>query len=99
MNLTLFTVGVAVGPACLGSAVLFWKDKTVWKLLELSGASCLVVVVLTHLAEALHVFPSMGWGMPNSVGHYVDLVSAVLGLTLLLLGLSANSLLRRKNSN
>jgi len=23
-------------------------------------------VVLTHIAENLHVFPGMGWGLPNS---------------------------------
>jgi hypothetical protein len=43
----------------------------------------LIIVVLTHVAEALHVLPSMGWGESHSVGHYTDLVSAVLGTTLL----------------
>jgi hypothetical protein len=38
----------------------------------------LLVVVLTHVAEALHLFPAMGWGEPDSAGHYVDLASAVL---------------------
>jgi len=28
----------------------------------------------------------MGWGLPNSRGHYLDLVSAVLGSTLLIAG-------------
>ena len=27
-----------------------------------------------------------GWGLPGSAGHYLDLVSAVLGLSLLLIG-------------
>jgi hypothetical protein len=52
--------------------------------LQLFGAGCLVVVVLTHMAEALPLFPSMGWGESNSVGHYTDLASAVLGMALLL---------------
>jgi hypothetical protein len=25
------------------------------------GSTCLIVVVLTHVAEALHIFSSMGW--------------------------------------
>ena len=40
--------------------------------------------MLTHVAEALKLFPSMGWGESNSVGHYTDLASAALGMTLLL---------------
>jgi hypothetical protein len=35
-------------------------------LLLLFGSTCLIVVVLTHVAEALHIFPSMGCGMPDS---------------------------------
>ena len=55
-------------------------------LLLLFGLTCLIVVVLTHVAEALHIFPSMGWGLPDSAGHYLDLVSAILGCVLLSLG-------------
>jgi hypothetical protein len=50
------------------------------------GAACLVVVILTHIAEAFHIFPAMGWGQPNSAGHYLDLGSAVLGCILIPLG-------------
>ena len=63
----------------------------------LFGSICLLVLVPTHIAEKFHIFPEMGWGLPNSVGHYLNLVSAVLGITLLLLGLGA--VFRRKNSN
>jgi hypothetical protein len=45
------------------------------------------MVALTHIAEKLHVLPSMGWGLPYSRGHYLDLVSAILGCALLLIGL------------
>jgi hypothetical protein len=55
--------------------------------LLLLGSAGLIVVVLTHVAEALHIFPSMGWGLPDSAGHYLDLVSAFLGCALLALGL------------
>jgi hypothetical protein len=37
---------------------------------------------LTHICEALELYPSMQWGSPNSIGHYLDLSSAVLGLRL-----------------
>ena len=50
----------------------------------LAGCVCLIVVVLTHVAEWLQIFPGMGWGMPNSPGHYLDLVSAIIGTILLL---------------
>jgi hypothetical protein len=38
------------------------------------------------------------WGLPNSPGHYLDFVSAVLGCALLLLGFLGNRI-ARKNSN
>jgi ABC-type transport system involved in multi-copper enzyme maturation permease subunit len=65
----------------------------------LFGAACLAVVVLTHVAETFGIFPSMGWGQPNSAGHYLDLASAILGCTLLPVGLIASFIARRKNSN
>jgi len=65
-----------------GSAVFFSKGKTVSSFLELLGSGCLVVVVLTHVSEALHLFPWMHWGVEHTAGHYLDLGSAVLGLTL-----------------
>jgi hypothetical protein len=63
--------------------------------LLLLGSACLIVVVLTHVAEALHIFPSMGWGLPDSPGHYLDLVGAILGSALLPLGFLI-ALFRRK---
>lgn len=50
--------------------------------MQLVGASCIVLVVLTHVCEALRLFPAMHWGLEHSAGHYLDLVGAVLGLTL-----------------
>jgi hypothetical protein len=70
--------------------------KTAWRLLQVVGLACLTMVVLTHVAEAFHFFPAMGWGQPNSAGHYVDLVNAILGCTLLPLGFVGNALVRRK---
>jgi hypothetical protein len=71
---------------------------TIWRLLQLIGTACLVVVVLTHVAETLELFPEMGWGLPTSPGHYLDLVGAILGCTLLPLGFLGNAIVGRKNS-
>jgi len=38
------------------------------------------------LFEGLRVFPRMGWGSQHSVGHYLDLLSAILAVTLFSLG-------------
>ena len=81
--LTALVASVPVGLVLAWSIVSFLRTKTAWGFLQLLGAGCLVVVVLTHVAEALRLFPSMQWGSPTSVGHYLDLSSAVLGLTLL----------------
>jgi hypothetical protein len=89
MNVTLIKGLVALVPACMlfsGSVVLFFGGKTVSSFLQLLGAGCLVVVVLTHICEALHLLPWMHWGLEHSVGHYLDLWSAVLGLTLFPVG-------------
>jgi hypothetical protein len=48
--------------------------------------------MLTHVAERFQLFPSMGWGQPDSPRHYIDLVSAILGCTLLALGLLGKQL-------
>jgi hypothetical protein len=89
MNVILIKGLIALVPVCVlfsGSLVLFLRRKTVSSFLQIVGTGCLVVVVLTHICEALHIFPSMGWGLENSVGHYLDLASAVLGLTLFPIG-------------
>jgi hypothetical protein len=77
---------VPTGMLFSGSVVLFLRGKTVGSFLQLLGAGCLVVVVLTHLCEALHLFPWMHWGLEHSAGHYLDFWSAVSGLTLFPLG-------------
>jgi len=55
--------------------------------LLLSGFICLAIVVFTRLAEKLHIFTSMGWGLPDSPGHFLDFGSAVLGSMLLIAGI------------
>ncbi len=89
MNATLSKALVALLPTAIlfvGSAVLFLKERTLGSLLQLLCAGCLVIVVLSHLCEALRLFPRMQWGSVHSVGHYLDLSGAFLGLTLFLIG-------------
>ena len=89
MNATLQIALLALVPVCMlfaGSAALFFRAKTVASFLQLFGAGCLVIVVLTHPSEALRLFHWMNWGRPHSIGHYLDFWSAVLGLTLFPIG-------------
>ena len=73
---------VPVSMLLSGSLILFARRKTVGSCLQLLGGVGLAIVVLTHVAEALGLFPWMRWGFKDSPGHYLDLLSAVLGLTL-----------------
>jgi hypothetical protein len=90
---------IALVPASLllfGSLVLFSREKTVSSLLQLFGAACFVVVALSHVCEAFHLLPSMHWGQPHSVGHYLDFWSAVLGLSLFPVGYLLHSVTKRR---
>jgi hypothetical protein len=98
MNATLSKALVALVPAGIlfvGSVLLFLRERILGSFLQLLGAGCLVMVVLTHLCEALHLFPWMRWGAEHSVGHYLDLGSAVLGLTLFPIGYLLHALTKR----
>jgi hypothetical protein len=99
MNFTLLNALLAMVPVSVlffGSGILFHKGRTLGVFLQLVGAGCLLIVVLTHLCEVLHPFPWMHWGDQHSVGHYLDLVSAVLGVTLFPLGYLCHALSEQK---
>lgn len=85
-------------PACIlfsGAVVLFSRAKTVSSFLQLLGTGGLLMVVLAHVAEAFHLLSWMHWGLEQSVGHYVDFGSAVLGLTLFPVGYFLHALKKR----
>jgi len=99
MNVTLLKALVALVPAGMllsGAVVLFCRGKTLRSFLQLLGAGGLVVVVLTHVCEALHLFPWMQWGRTQSIGHSLDVWSAVLGLTLFPLGYLLQALTKQE---
>jgi formate hydrogenlyase subunit 3/multisubunit Na+/H+ antiporter MnhD subunit len=77
------------------SFTLFVRARSVASLLQLVGAGCLVLVGLTHVSEALGWFPFMHWGSPTSIGHYLDFSSAIVGITLLPIGLLCRVLTER----
>src|SRR5438094_2592659 len=89
MNPTLLRAILALVPALALLAVFlirFARTKSAGSLLQLLGAAFLLVVVLAHLCEGLGILPWMHWARPHSIGHYLDLASAVLGVTLVPLG-------------
>jgi hypothetical protein len=90
VNVTLIRALVLLVPALallLWSAAVCWRHRTVGSTLQVLGAVAFCVVVLTHLAEGLHVLAFMRWGDRGSAGHYLDLVSAGVGAILMPLGL------------
>jgi hypothetical protein len=64
----------------------FLRWKTAGAAVQVVGVAALVVVVLAHVCEALRVLPGMRWGAPDSIGHYLDLSSAIVGVVLVPLG-------------
>ena len=98
-NTTLLRALMALLPVCAllaGSVVFFVKRKAAASWLQVLGAGCLLIVVLSHLCEALHLLQGMRWGLQQSVGHYLDLSSAILGLTLFPVGYLISALTPRQ---
>jgi hypothetical protein len=71
----------------------------VWRLLQIFGAACLVVVMLTHVAERSACFPAWDGACRTAPGTISISLVLFLECILLLLGFLGNALIRRKNSN
>ena len=102
MNDTLAKAVVALAPVGMllfGSAFTFFRERTVPSVLQLLGAGCLLIVVIIHICEGLNLFPSMHWGDEHSIGHYLDMASAGVGLTLFPLGYLLDVLTRQKRTS
>jgi hypothetical protein len=99
MKAALIVIGLSVLAVFVSSIFLFAKEQAGSTFLQLVGAGALVVVVLTHIAEAFDLFPWMGWGLPHSAGHYIDLISAASGITLYTAGCLSRVVARRRNSS
>ncbi len=102
MNDTLSKALVALVPASVllaGSVVLSWRVKNLFSFPQLVGAGSLVMVALTHVCEALHLFSWMGWALERSVGHCLDVSSAVVGFSLFPVGYLFHGLTMRRSSS
>ena len=89
MNHGVLKVFATLIPVCAvftGSAIIWLRKKSVSSFLQFLGATGLVIVILTHVFEALRLFPRMRWGSQHSIGHYLDLSCAILGVMLFSLG-------------
>jgi formate hydrogenlyase subunit 3/multisubunit Na+/H+ antiporter MnhD subunit len=69
-----------------GTVVIWLRSRSISAMLQFLGATSLLVVVLIHVFEGLRIFPWMGWGLKNSIGHYLDMLCAILGFTLFSVG-------------
>ena len=74
------------------SAALLLTRRDTGSTLQALGLACFGVMALTHVFEAFSILSAFGWGQPHSVGHFVDLVAALLGVTFVTSGF----LLRRR---
>jgi hypothetical protein len=88
----LIVIGLAICATFVASAIALVQERNTPSLIQLLGAGCLIIVALAHVAERFDFLPSIGWGRPETTGHYVDLISAVTGLILL----PAGYLLRKR---
>ena len=95
---TLAVIGVVICFAFGSSVALVAKEQSAWTFLQLLGAGLLMVMVLAHVAEAFDLLPWMGWGLADSVGHYIDLISAAAGSTLFPVGYAVRVIAKRRSS-
>ena len=96
MKARLIVIGIVVLLALGASAIALAREKTSLACLQLIGSAFLAVMVFAHLAETFHLFPEMGWGLPHSAGHYIDLMGAWVGVALFSLGYFLRKLARRR---
>lgn len=99
MNTTL-VVAVVIGVPILLLFMLAGRQlihaPTLTGVFVVLGSGSLLVMVLTHVAEGLHLFRFMGWGQRHSPGHYLDLVSVYAGIAFLVAA-SLCPLLRKRD--
>ena len=75
--------------AALGSIVwlLVFMRRGIGSVFYLVGLVSFGLAAVTHLCKALQLFPGMGWGLPHTPGHYLNLDSSLAGVILLTSGI------------
>ena len=68
------------------SAALYITRRDLGSALLAAGIGWFAVMALTHFFESFSILPAFGWGRPNSVGHFIDLAAALLGITFVTIG-------------
>ncbi len=74
---------LALAAACvllIVSAAILLTRRNFGSTLVAVGIGCFGVVALTHVFEGFSILPAFGWGQPHSVGHFIDLGAALLGV-------------------
>ena len=71
---------LAAGVFLAVSVAIFLTRRGLPSALQALGIGCFGVMALTHVFEAFSILPAFGWGQPNTIGHLIDLVSAMLGV-------------------
>jgi uncharacterized membrane protein len=93
-------IGITI-PVCAVlafSLIALVRKRKSGAFVQLIGSAFLLIVVLAHVAEAYHLFPRMGWGLPNSPGLFLDLFSAIVGIILLVFWYFSRRNIRRGKS-
>lgn len=101
MNATLVRALIVLLPVSvlfIASIRRMTRGRALGSFVQFLGSSCLLLVVFTHICEGLGLMPWMAWGQPRSAGHYLDLAGAVLGVTLVPLGIGIR-VLRRSSAS
>src|SRR6476659_192639 len=78
-----------------GASLRFRHRRSAAAGLLVLATVCFLVVALTHVFESLAIMPAAGWGQPHSVGHYLDLAAALLGVAATVAAVLATLLRRR----
>ena len=75
---------LALAAACVFLAVsvtLFLTRRGLVSGLQAFGIGCFGIMALTHVFQAFSILPAFGWGQAHTIGHLIDLVAALLGVT------------------
>lgn len=89
MSTILSRAAVMLAPTLvlLGTSFVSYRaKKTLPSFMQFAGASFMLVVVFAHICEGFSILAFMGWGKEGTIGHYLDLSSAILGVTLFAVG-------------